>query len=104
MACNCKNKKTTTPSTIKLSDGTTMILPQESRPPYTWEEIIAVKDYLDSKVKTEEGKKLLVDWTKKHFGEELIGGYCDPICVSRTRKRLDMATQHLQEYEAKNKK
>ena len=101
MGCNCKNKKTTTPPTIKMTDGSTIIVPETTGIPYNRSELEDIRIYLDSDAKSEIGKKLLVDWTRRYFGEEIIGGYCDPNCIARTRKRLELAEQVLNEYENK---
>ena len=105
MGCSCKNKTQNMAKSKKTaiqpqSDGSLQI--QEIKePPYTWEEVIAVKDYLNSRNKTEEGRLKLVEFNKKHYGEEI--GYCDQPCMERTRKRLDRATELLQQYESLKK-
>ncbi len=105
MGCNCKNKNQNTTSkiqTIPQVDGTLEIV-EAKEPPYTWEEVIAVKDYLSSRNKTEEGRIKLVEFNEKYFGE-IIPGYCDQPCLERTRKRVERATEVLNEYEnLKNK-
>jgi hypothetical protein len=105
VGCNCKNKnqeQTKKIVTIPQSDGALEIV-EVKEPPYTWEEIIAVKDYLSSRNKTEEGRIKVVEFNKKYFGE-IIPGYCDQPCLERTRKRVEQATEVLNKYEnVKNK-
>lgn len=105
--CNCKNKNLDMSKSKKTaiqpqSDGS-IAIQEIKEPPYTWEEIIDVKDYINSRNKTEEGRLKLVEFNRKHFGEEI--GYCDQPCIERTKKRLDRATELLNEYDRlKNQK
>ena len=98
MSCNCKNKNNP-PSKIKtqMVDGV-LEIPNQQAPPYTWEEVIKVKDYLNSKIKTDEGRKYMYDFNQKYFGEVMMG-YCDQPCLERIRKRVEHATQKLTEYD-----
>lgn len=98
MSCGCKNKKQNEKRIVsqKQSDGSIEII---SEPPYTMEEVIEVKDYINSRTKTEEGRQKLISFNEKYFGE-LLSGYCDQACIERTRRRLDKATEHINKYNA----
>lgn len=101
--CGCKNKTSSMGAkvqTLKTPEAITLV--NNEKPAYSREEVIAVKDYVNSRNKTEEGRKLLVEFNKKYFGE-IIPGYCDQSCLERTRKRLDRATELLNEWDALQK-
>ena len=104
MGCNCKNKSNAmakpTP-VVKQADGSITIV-NEVAPPYTWEEVITVKDYLSSRNKTEEGRIKVAEFNLKYFGE-VIPGYIDQACAERISKRIDRATELLNQWDATQK-
>lgn len=101
MGCNCKNKIDTRPKVIEKKIDQ-QVIEVAIAPPYTWEEVIRVKDYLSSNQKTEEGRLNMIEFNEKYFGEKIVG-YCDQPCLQRVRMRLDLATTLLNEWEEKNK-
>lgn len=102
MGCNCKNKAEVREAPKQVVVGKEIIYVNPSPPPYTWEEVIAVKDYLNAFNKTEEGRLNMIEFNKKYFGEN-IEGYCDPVCQDRVKRRLDRATELLNEWERTKK-
>jgi hypothetical protein len=104
MGCNCKNKTNTVTKPIPViqeTDGAITLVNQEA-PPYTWEEVIAVTDFLDSRNKTEDGRQTLVDFTHKYFGEVIVG-YVDQAIANKTRERLARCRELLNQYEQSKK-
>ena len=98
MGCNCKNNTyvESKPKVIKTDTGElTFIL---SPPPYTREEVQRVKNYMVSYNKTETEKQFMIEFNEKYFGE-LIVGYCDQTCIKTVNKRLERATELLNNYE-----
>lgn len=87
---------------IKEADGAITLVNQEP-PPYSWEEVIAVTDYINSRNRTEEGRQTLVTFTQKYFGE-IIPGYADQAVLERTRKRLERCRELLNQYEQTKQK
>lgn len=99
MGCNCKNKA---PQKKSIDDYKKEVIQEIeiTQPPFTWEEVIRVKDYISSRNKTEEERHNALSFNEKYFGEPNTG-YCDQICMERLSKRLDIATALLQQYEQK---
>ena len=98
MGCNCKNKvkEEPKPSVIKKADDTiTFVM---DAPPYTREEVIRVKDYVIATNKTEQERLNMAAFNEKYFGE-VITGYCDAACMDRVRRRLERATELLNDYD-----
>jgi hypothetical protein len=98
MSCNCKNKNKVQEKVKTQTIDGVIEIPNQQAPPYTWEEVIRVKDYLNSKIKTEEGRQNMYQFNEKYFGEVMMG-YCDQSCLTRIRKRIEHATQKLTEYD-----
>jgi hypothetical protein len=98
MGCNCKGNKAPTPPPPQVVVNKEIVFVNPEPPPYSWEEVIAVKDYLNSFNKTEEGRLNMYNFNKKYFGEEMEG-YCNPVCQERVKRRLERATELLQEWE-----
>ena len=84
MGCNCKGGGKTQQDVSKLQVSNKSFIPHKTA---TIEDVIRAKDYLKSKVKTEEDKQFFYDFIYNNFGEKL-GPYCDPICYERQTKRL----------------
>jgi len=84
MGCNCKGKPSepvkVNKGVITSNDVTPIELPKI-------EEITKVKDYLKARVKTEEGRQHFHNFVLNHFGE-VLGNYCDPVCMERQVKRI----------------
>ena len=54
--------------------------------------------------KTETEKQFMVEFNEKYFGEVIVG-YCDQTCIKTVNKRLDRATELLNQWdEIQNKK
>jgi len=100
MGCNCKNKGEVKEAPKQVVVGKEIIYVNPTPPPYTREEVTAVKDYLNAFNKTEEGRLNMIDFNRKYFGEEMEG-YCDPVCQDRVRRRLERATELLNEWDSK---
>jgi hypothetical protein len=98
MGCGCKNKKEEPKPAIVVKADNTMEFIVEP-PPYTREEVIRVKDYMNAFNKTEEERLNMIDFNRKYFGEEMMG-YCDAACQDRVRRRLERATELLNDYES----
>lgn len=101
MGCNCKNKAQKVETKTQTINNV-MTIPNQTPPPYTWAEVNELKEYIDNKIQTEQSKKLLVDFNKNYFGEVIVG-YCDILCMNRTKKRLDHAIKRLTEWDELNK-
>lgn len=99
MGCNCKNKQ---PQKKNFEAYKTEAVQEieSTPPPFTWEEVIRVKDYIASRNKTEEERQNALSFNEKYFGEPNTG-YCDQICMERLSKRLEIATALLQQYQSK---
>ena len=98
MGCNCKNqvKQEPKPAIIKKADNTLTFIMEP--PPYTREEVIRVKDYLNTMNKTETERQFVFDFNEKYFGEIMVG-YCDQVCMARVKARVDRATELLNDYD-----
>ena len=100
MGCNCKNKAPKQEIKTQIIDNV-MVIPNQTAPPYTMEEVLAVKNYIDNK-EDPNGLQTLVQFNEKYFGE-IIVGYCNITCMQRTRSRIELALQRLNEWEQLNK-
>lgn len=101
MPCNCKNNSNTVgkqpitaPTPIVVQSSLTNEIP-----PYTREDLIKVKDALNSSTITEETKSIISNFNLQYFGE-VIGGYCNQTCRERVLNRLEIALKRIQDYEA----
>ena len=105
MSCGCKNKNGTMakqkPVMVKQADGS-IELREQTPPPYTREYLIEIKDHLNTRNKTEYGRQRIIEFNEKYFGE-LIPGYCDQACITRTNNRLDKAFKIVDEWEQTKK-
>lgn len=101
MGCNCKNKAQRVETKIKTIDNV-MVIPNQTPPPYTWEEIMELKHFIDNRIQTEQSKNRIYEFNKNYFGE-LIEGYCDILCMNRTKQRVELAIQRLTEWDELNK-
>lgn len=98
MGCNCKNKNTEMAKKVKTQVvNNEVVITNQEAPPYTMEEIIQVKDFLNSKTKTADGMRIALEFNQKYFGETPVG-YCDQPCMERIRKRIELASQRIIEY------
>jgi hypothetical protein len=98
MGCNCKNQTNveSKPKVLQKENGELTFMMQP--PPYTREEVQRVKNYMAAYNKTETEKEFMVEFNEKYFGE-LIVGYCDQTCIKTVNKRLDRATELLNQWE-----
>ena len=104
MGCGCKNQVVQEKTPIIKQDSGALEIVNPAPPPYTWEEVIAVKDALRSNNSTEQTRDLIINFNREYFGE-IIPGYCDQNCRKRTEQRLERATELLNQWEQiKNKK
>ena len=101
MGCNCKNKAQKVETKTQTIDNV-MVIPNQTAPSYTWEEVNKLKDIIDNRIQTDESNKVLFDFNKNHFGE-VIEGYCDILCMNRTKNRLEHAIKRLTEWDELNK-
>jgi hypothetical protein len=99
MACGCKGNtpqtKQTTPTVIR-TDGAVEIM-DVTNPNYTIEEIIRMKDYINSTNKTELERKFIADMLLTHFGD-LIPDYCDNSCIKHISNRIKYMEDKLNQY------
>jgi len=86
MGCGCKQQ----PQQPVVPKGITPIIVQQVHKPtgYTIEELIRIKDYINSNNKTETERQFMSDFMFKHYGD-VIPNYCDQICLSRARKQVE---------------
>ena len=98
MGCNCKNQTylDAKPKVIKTEKGELTFMMEP--PPYTREEVQRVKNYMIAYNKTETEKQFMIEFNEKYFGE-LIVGYCDQTCIKTVNKRLNRATELLNQWE-----
>lgn len=99
MGCNCKNKQPQKKGIQEYQKEAIKEI-ESTPPPFTWEEVIRVKDYINSRNKTETERQYVLSFNEKYFGEPNTG-YCDQICMERLSKRLEIATALLQQFDAK---
>jgi len=98
MGCNCKGKSKEEPKPSIIKKANNVIQFVMEPPPYTREEVIRVKDYMVATNKTEQERLNMADFNEKYFGE-IIVGYCDQVCMDRVKRRLDRATELLNDYD-----
>jgi len=99
MGCGCKGNvpQTKQTPTVVRTDGAIEIM-DVSNPNYTREEIIRIKDYVNSINKTETERKFVFDMLATHFGD-LIPSYCDQACLNHISNRIVYMETKLTEYE-----
>jgi hypothetical protein len=85
--CNCKGNQ---PQEQIVPKGIRPIIVQQVHEPtgYTIEELIRIKDYINSTNKTETERQFMADFMLKHYGD-VIPSYCDQICLSRAKKQVE---------------
>lgn len=99
--CNCKQKvkeETPKPNTIVVNSVVEII----EKPPYTTKEVLRVKDFFNTRFKTEEERNFVIEWNKKYFEPQQMG-YCDAPCIQRIQKRAEHAYEKLMLYEQSKK-
>ena len=87
MGCGCKQQ----PQQPVVPKGITPIQVQavQHQPTgYTIEELIRIKDYINSTNKTETERQFMADFMLKHYGD-IIPSYCDHICLNRARRQVE---------------
>jgi hypothetical protein len=86
MGCGCKQQ----PQEPVVPKGITPLVIYSVHEPtgYTMEELIRIKDYINSNNKTETERQFMADFMLKHYGD-LIPGYCDQICLARAKKQVE---------------
>lgn len=87
MGCNCKGGQSRPQIDVSKSG---QITDKEFTPIPTasLEDVIRVKDYLKSRTKTAEERQFFNDFIYNNFGE-IIGSYCDVVCMERQVKRIN---------------
>jgi hypothetical protein len=100
MGRNCKNKAPKVEIKTQIIDNV-MVIPNQTAPPYTMEEVLKIKNYLEDK-QDPNGHQLIIDFTEKYFGEVIVG-YCNITCIQKTRSRIELALERLNEWEQLNK-
>jgi len=87
MGCGCKGE---VPQQKIVPQGIKPIVVQQVHEPvgYTIEELIRIKDYINSTNKTESERQFMSDFMFKHYGD-IIPSYCDQICLSRAKKKVE---------------
>lgn len=83
--CGCKGQKS---EPVKINKGgviTTNEHKEISLPRI--EDVTRVKDYLRARTKTEEERQFFAQFVLNNFGE-VLGSYCDHVCMERQVKRL----------------
>ena len=83
--CGCKGQrseplKINKGGTISTNEHTEIALPRI-------EDVIRVKDYLRARTKTEEERQFFALFVLNNFGE-VLGPYCDHVCMERQVKRI----------------
>lgn len=101
MGCNCKNKAQKVETKIKREDNV-MVITNQTPPPYSWEEVNELKHFLDNRIQTEQSKNKIIQFNRNYFGEVIVG-YCDILCMNRTKQRVELAIQRLTEWGEVNK-
>lgn len=87
MGCNCKGQQ----QEQIVPKGITpiqVIAVQPKGIDYTIEELIRIKDYIDSTNKTETERQFMSDFMFKQYGD-IIPSYCDQNCLNRARKQVE---------------
>ena len=85
MSCGCKGQKS---EPVKINKGGVINTSQHVEIPLPKiEDVTRVKDYLRAKVKTEEERQFFAQFILNNFGE-VLGSYCDHVCMERQVKRI----------------
>lgn len=95
--CNCKNKQPQQKQIMVQSQDAIEIVELE-QPPYSIEEVIRVKEYFNTRIKTDEQKQFVIDWNQKYF-EPQFQGYCDAPCFNRIQSRAEYAFEKCVQYQ-----
>ena len=98
MSCGCKNKTQVEPKPQIIQANGVNEIKELTQPLYTIEEVIRIKDWLNSRNKQDSERIFALQFNEIHFGE-IVPGYCDQSCIERIRRRMDYCEQKLIEYE-----
>jgi len=99
MGCNCKQQAR---QEKIVPNGVRPIQVQSSTeitaPRYTIEDVIRIKDYLNSTNKHDSEKQFIAYILGENFGD-IIPEYCDQICLRHIQNRVEEMDKSIREYE-----
>jgi hypothetical protein len=102
MGCNCKGNKPAPPPPPVIQVNNVVEYAEEQAPNYSREDLIRIKDYLNSNIKKDEERNFVYQFMFNHYGENMMG-YCDQNCLARIDRRVKEMEIKLTYYESKGK-
>lgn len=103
MSCGCKADVANERKPVVVKTEGVIEIMDVTNPNYTIEELIRMKDYINSTNKSDTERKFIADMLLTHFGD-IIPDYCDQACMKHISNRVKYMEDKLNQYMMFNKK